>query len=156
MRAPSLDQPVTNTQPSRLDFRQKSILAIVCLSAGIAPFAARWIPDDVAKIACGLLLAAAYLAITLFARSHAGLHQFWELSFAFSILAVANVLNNSIPGYVGTSILHDHPAPGNPFASTVSGTVVIQLVGTFVAIVPIIVLTRVSGRDLSSSKAVVK
>ncbi len=150
MRAPSLDQPVTNTQPSRLDFRQKSILAIVCLSAGIAPFAARWIPDDVAKIACGLLLAAAYLAITLFARSHAGLHQFWELSFAFSILAVANVLNNSIPGYVGTAILHDPPISGNPLASTVSGTVTIQLLESLIGIGSVVVLTKLSGRDLGS------
>ena len=150
MRAPSLDQPVTNAQTSRLDFRQKSILAIVCLSAGIAPFAARWIPDDVAKIAGSLLLAAAYLAFTLFARTHTGLHQFWELSFAFSILAVANVLNNSIPGYVGTAILHDPPNSGNPLASTVSGTVTIQLLESLIGIGSVVVLTKLSGRDLGS------
>jgi uncharacterized protein len=150
MRTPSLDEPVTNAQPSRLDFRQKSILGIVCLSAGIAPFAARWIPDDMARIACGLLLAAAYLAFTLFARNHAGLRQFWELSFAFCILAVANVLNDSIPGYVGTAVLHDPPNAGNPLASTVSGTVIIQLLESLIGAGSVVVLTKLSGRDLGS------
>src|SRR6266567_2176370 len=150
MRAPRLDEPVTNAQPPTLDFRQRSILAGVCLSAGIAPFATRWIPDDVAKIACGLLLAAAYLAFTLFARNHARLRQFWELSFAFCILSVANVLNDSIPGYVGTAVLHDPPNAGNPLASTVSGTVIIQLLESLIGAGSVVVLTKLSGRDLGS------
>jgi uncharacterized protein len=150
MHAPSLDRPVSEAHRPRLDIRQKSVLAIVCLCAGIAALAAKWIADDVARVTYSLLVMALFLAITVYARATTSLRQFWELSFAFSAFAVVQVLNNSIPGYVGTSILHDHPAPGNPFASTVSGTVVIQLVGTFVAIVPIIVLTRVSGRDLGS------
>jgi len=141
---------VSEAHRPRLDIRQKSVLAIVCLCAGIAALAAKWIADDVARVTYSLLVMALFLAITVYARATTSLRQFWELSFAFSAFAVVQVLNNSIPGYVGTSILHDHPAPGNPFASTVSGTVVIQLVGTFVAIVPIIVLTRVSGRDLGS------
>jgi hypothetical protein len=150
MRTPSLDEPVTNAQPSRLDFRQKSILAIICLSAGIAPFAARWIPDDMARIACGLLLATAYLAFTLFARNNAALRQFWEPSFAFCILAVANVLNNSIPGYVGTAVLHAPPNAGNPLASTVSGTVILQLLESLIGAGSVVVLTKLSGRDLGS------
>ena len=120
------------------------------MSAGIAPFAARWIPDDLARIACGLLLAAAYLAFALFARNHTGLRQFWELSFAFCILAVTNVLTNSIPGYVGTAVLHDPPRAGNPLASTVSGTVIIQLLGSLLGVGSVVVLTKLSGRDLAS------
>jgi membrane protease YdiL (CAAX protease family) len=134
----------------RLDVRQQWTLALVCLGAGAAPLAGRWIPDAGARIAYGWLLTAAYLAVTLFARERASLQPFWELSLAFFVLALVQVLNNSLPGYVATAILHAPPPPGNPFASTVSGTVVVQLVTTLLAIVPVIVVTLVSGRDLGS------
>jgi len=141
---------MTDEQRPHLDIREKSILAILCLCAGVAPLASRWITGDVARITYGLLIAAAYLAFTLYARKASSLRQFWQLSFAFFILAFVQVLNNSILGFVGTYILHDPPNPGNPLASTVFGTVVVQLLGTFVAIVPVIVFTMVSGADLGS------
>jgi membrane protease YdiL (CAAX protease family) len=150
MSAPRLEEPEMNAPPSRLDFRHKAMLAVVCLGAGIAPFAARWIPDDVARVACGLLLVAAYLACTWFFRNHAALHQFWELAFAFSILAVVNVLNSALPGYVGTAVLHDPPTPGNPLASTVSGTLIIQLLESLIGVGSVVGLTKLSGRDLGS------
>ncbi len=141
---------VAAEEPVALDFSKKLIVGIVCLCAGVAPLAAKWIPDEVAKIAYGSLLVAAYLAFALFARRQSSLQQFWELALAFFVLALAIVLNNSIPGNVGTYILHDRPNAGDPLASTVSGTVVIQLVETCIAIVPVIVVTLVSGRDLGS------
>ncbi len=151
MTAPNtLDQPVTHAQPPHLDTRLTAVIAIACVCAGIAPLAARWIADDTARIACGVLIAAAFLAFTVFAKTHASLHQFWELAFAFFVLAVVQVLNNSIPGYVGTVILRDPPNGANPFASTISGTVVIQLVGTLIAVVPVVVLTYVSRGNLGS------
>ena len=143
-------QAIAAEQRLPLGFSKKSTLALVCLCAGIAPLAARWIPDDVVRISYGLLVSVAYLAFTLFARKRASLRQFWELSLAFFVLALFSVLNGSIPGYVATYILHAPPNAGNPMASTVSGTVVIQLLETFIAIVPVIVATLVSGRDLGS------
>jgi membrane protease YdiL (CAAX protease family) len=134
----------------QLAVSQQWTLALVCLCAGAAPLAGRWIPDAVARIAYGVLLTAAYLAVTLFARKRASLQQFWELSLAFFVLALVQVLNNSIPGFVATAILHAPPTTGNPLASTVYGTVVVQLVTTLVAIVPVVVFTLVSGRDLGS------
>jgi membrane protease YdiL (CAAX protease family) len=133
-----------------LDLLNATGLALVCGCAGVAPLAARWIPDDAARIACGVLVAAAFLAFSLVARARSSLRQFRDVSFAFFVLALVQVLNNAIPGYVGTSILHDPPGPGDPLASTVSGTVVVQLVETAIAIVPVIALTRLSGRDLGS------
>lgn len=137
-------------QPSPLNAREKWILAIVCLSAGIAAFATHWIPDDVTRVVLGVLLAAVYLACTLYIRRSSSLRKFWELSFAFFVLAVTLVLNNSIPGFVGTSILHSPPDAGNPLASTASGTVVVQLLGTFFAIALVIASTLVTGRGLES------
>ena len=143
-------QTLTEARRPGLDLRAQLTLAAGCLVAGVAPLAARSIADDVARIAYGLFIVAAFLAFTLFVRKVSSLRQFWELSFAFFVFALVQVLNNSIPGYVGTAILHDPPSAGNPLASTVSGTVVIQLLGTLIAIVPIIVLTRLSGRGLAS------
>ena len=142
---------LTAEQRLHLGIGETWILAIVCLCAGVVPLAARWISGDPAtRIAYGLLIAAVYLAFTLFARKTSSLRQFWELSFAFFILAMVQVLNNSIPGYVGTNILHDPPNTGNPLASTISGTVVIQFLETFIAIIPVVGFTLLSGRDLGS------
>ncbi len=143
-------QALAEEQRLQLDLGKQATLAVVCLCAGVAPLAARWIPDEVAKLSCASLLAAAYLAFALFARRSASIAQFWELAFAFFVLALVQLLNNSVPGFVATYALHDQANSGNPFASTVSGTVALQLLGTFIAIVPVVVLTRLSGRDLRS------
>jgi membrane protease YdiL (CAAX protease family) len=127
-----------------------ALLAILCVCAGTATLAARWIADDALKIGFGLFLAVAFLALTLLARRVSSLRRSGDLLFAFFVLAVVQVLNNSIPGFVGTDLLHDPPNAGNPLASTVSGTVVVQLVGAALAIAPVLVLTRVSGSDLGS------
>ena len=72
-----------------------------------------------------------------------------SLPFAFFVFAVVQVLNNSVP-YLAVSVLHQPPVPGNPLASTVSGTVLIQLLETVLAVVPIIVLIRAAGGDRKS------
>src|SRR6516165_5854151 len=99
MQISAVRPQVPEEQRSHLNTREKWILAVVCLFAGIAPFATHWIPDDVTKIACGLLLAAFYLGCTLYTRRSSSLRQFWELSFAFFVLAGILVVDNSIPGY---------------------------------------------------------
>ncbi len=143
-------QVVAAEQGVPLDLSKKIALAVVCVCAGVTPLAAKWIPDDVARVAFGLLLAAAYLAVALFIRRHSSLRQFSELSLAFFVLAFALALNNFLPGYVGTAVLHDPPNAGNPLASTVTGTVAIQLLETCIPIVLVIVVTLVSGGDLAS------
>jgi membrane protease YdiL (CAAX protease family) len=145
-----MTQEMTNEQRLDLNIGKQAILAILCLCSGVAPLAARWIPGDIARISYGLLLTAIFLALTLLARKVSTLQPFWELPFAFFIFAFVQVLNNSIPRYFGIYILHEAPVPGNPFASTVLGTVIIQLLETVIAIVPIIVLTKASGRNLDS------
>ena len=123
----------------------KLILAGECLAAGIIPFA-RWIPGDLVPIAYTALV----LAFALFARTRPTLRKYWELAFAFAIFGLVSVLDRFVNGYVGPFILHDPPNGGDPLASTVSGTVVIQLLDSLVAIVPIVVLTWISGRSLGS------
>jgi hypothetical protein len=105
MQTPGVGLSLTET-PTRFHLRagEQWILAIASVFAGIAPFAAHWIPNDVTRFVCGVLLAAVYLALTLYVRTSSALRQFWELSFAFFVLATVLVLNDSIPGYVGTYI----------------------------------------------------
>jgi hypothetical protein len=71
-----------------------------------------------------LLIAAILLAVALLPRRPSGRPR--SLPFAFFVFAVVQVLNNSVP-YLAVSALHQPPVPGNPLASTVSGTVLIQL-----------------------------
>jgi membrane protease YdiL (CAAX protease family) len=128
----------------------KALLAVVCVAAGIAPLGARSIPGHGAEIAYGFVVAAVYLAITALVRRSPSLRRFWELSFAFFIFAVVQVLNNSIPDAFRSYVLHEHTVAGNPESSTIFGTVAVQLVQTLIAIVPILVLIRIAGLDLGS------
>jgi membrane protease YdiL (CAAX protease family) len=130
--------------------RGRWTLAASCLAAGIACLAARWIPGGVAvRVALGVLVAAALLAIALLTRRTSAQAP-GSLAFAFFVFAIVQVLNNSVPHYVATSLLGQPPVTGNPLASTVSGTVLIQLLDTALAAVPILVLTKAAGDDLST------
>ncbi len=135
---------------TQLNTRQKSILAVLCIGAGILTLSTRYVSGDVTRIAYGLVVTAVFLVLALFARQRPSLRRFWELLFAFFVLSVFVVLDNTVPHYVGTYILHDTPVPGNPLASTIRGSVIIQLLETVITIVVVIVLTRASGKDLGS------
>jgi membrane protease YdiL (CAAX protease family) len=90
-----------------------------------------------------------YLVVTLIVRRVSSLQPFWELSFAFFILAFSRMLNSAV-GYFGTFVLNDPPDAGDPLASTIAGTVVVQLLGTLVAIAPVLLSTLVTRRGLES------
>lgn len=139
--------------PGQLPLRlaEQWLLAVLCLGAGVAPLAARWISADVGpRVAYGLLVAAAYLAFLLLARTTPRLHAHQGLALAFFVLALVQVLNNALPPFVGTTLLHAPPTAGNPMASTVGATVAIQLLETAIAIIPVVAFTLASGNDLRS------
>jgi membrane protease YdiL (CAAX protease family) len=145
MRAASLGVPATHEHPPYLSLGRRLIFAVVCLCLGIIPFA-RWIPGDLVRI----IYVAVLLAFALFARTQPALRKYWELAFAFAVFGLVALLDRFVNGYVGSSLLHDPPNAGDPLASTVAGTVVIQLLDALSAILPVVVLTRISGGDLSS------
>lgn len=143
--SPSAERPFT------LDASRRVLIALACLVAGTAPLAARAIGDEVLRIAYGALLTLAYFAFALYVRrQRSAVRNYSELAFAFSIFALVQVLNNWLPAFVSGTVLRDPPIPGNPFASTISGTVVNQLLDTLIAIVPVIGLTWLSRKDLGS------
>ena len=129
---------------------RQAAVALFCLAAAVAALAPRWTHGQGAKLVYGLFVAVALLAVTAVVRQSPGLRRFSELSFAFFVFSVVQVLNNTIPRYVATSVLHRPPVSGNPLASTVPATVAIQTLETLIAVVPIVVLMRVAGMDFSS------
>jgi uncharacterized protein len=150
MPAAALAPRFTAAPSARLDVRGRAGLALLCLCAAAAPLAARWIPDLAIRLSCGVLIAAGLLALGLASGKLTPLRQFRELSWALFVFALVQVLNNSIPRFVGTYVLGESPTDANPLASTISGSVVMQLVETAIAVVPILVLTRLGGLNLAS------
>lgn len=148
--ATTFDGEIPGAHGAGLGVVKKSALAVLCLAGGVAPLAARSLPGEGAEIAYGLAVTAALLAITLLVRRSASVYRFWELPFACFVLAVVQVLNNAVPPLVLAHVLHQRAVSGNPLASTISGTVVIQLLETALAIVPIVILIRAAGLDLGS------
>jgi uncharacterized protein len=138
-------------QRGRPTVGQRWMLAVSCLAAGIACLAGRWIPGGVVvRVAYGVLMAAILLGVALLPSSRWSTHRPRSLPFAFFIFAVVQVLNNSVPAYVASLVLDQPPVPGNPLASTVSGTVWIQLLETALAAIPIVVLTRAVRQNLDT------
>lgn len=136
-------------RPERLAVRGRWILAGFCLVSGIACLAARWLPAvSTLRLGYGVLIAGLLLTVALLARRESA-RALSSLAFAFFAFAVVQVLNNLIPSYVGTAILHRPPVTGDPLGSSGSATVWIQLIETALAAVPIIALAKWWGEDFS-------
>ncbi len=140
-------QSVSDQSLSHTSVRTTPMLALACFAAAVIPLAARWIPDETLRIACGIVVTLAYFVFTRMARSSAVLHNTADLSTAFCVFALVQLLNDTIPGWVAANLLHESPTAGDPLAATVGGTVLVQLVEAAIAIVPITVLAYVSRGD---------
>jgi membrane protease YdiL (CAAX protease family) len=141
---------LTGERHTPLGAGQKSILAILCIGAGILALSPRYVPGGLVQVAYGVLVCAIFLALALVARRRASLRRFWELPFAFFILSIFVVLDNTVPGYFGRYVLHSPPVAGDPLASTAGASVLVQLVELVIAVVVVLGLTRAFGGDLDS------
>ncbi len=108
------------------------------------------IPLWILQVAFLLGLSALFLAIAVLARSAQGLRKYWEIPFAFFIFTIAGVADALLLHGFIEYVLHESTSANNPLASTVLGTVLAQLVSTLSIVIPIILLTKASGSDLSS------
>lgn len=140
----------TGPSVTRVAGRSRWIVAIACVLAGAAALAARALSQPTLEIGYGLAVAVILLAVAVVLKRSADRQHYWELAFVLFVFAVVQVLNNSLPALVQSNVLHDLPVTGNPLASTASGTVVIQLLETLIAVVPIVVLVRMAGLSLGS------
>jgi membrane protease YdiL (CAAX protease family) len=125
----------------------RTLLALACVLAAAAPIAARWIPDASVRTTVGIAIVLAYIAFAVFARAEARLREVSQVALALVAFALVWLLNGSLPAFVAANLLHEQPTAENPFASTVTGTVVAQLLETVLTIVPVLIFARFIGRD---------
>lgn len=135
----------TNERSTSLSAGQRSLLAVSCIGAGALALSMRYVPGDITRVIWGLAVAAVFLALALAARQRPSLRQFWELPFAFFVLALFVALDNTLPQYVAASVLRAAPVPGNPLAATVGGTVIVQLVEVLITVALVVGLTKAAG-----------
>ncbi len=133
-----------------LSVSQKSLLVVLCLAAGALALSMRYVPGEVVRLVWGLIVAAIFLTLALSLRQRSSLRRFWELPFAFFALSLFVVLDNTVPTFVANSVLRNPPIPGNPLASTIGGSVIVQVVEVVIALVVVVGLTRASGESLES------
>lgn len=124
---------------------QKAALAVLCILAGILALSMRYVPGEGVRIVWGVVVAAVFLALALSLRQRPSLRQYANLAYAFFILALFVVLDNTIPTVVATSVLRQPPVPGNPLSSTVGGSVIVQLIEVAITLVVVVGLTKAAG-----------
>jgi membrane protease YdiL (CAAX protease family) len=130
-------------------------LVVFCLAAAMTYRASvSLVPPGIPEAAFVLVLAAFFLVLALVARRRPRLSSYWQIPFAFFVFAVAGLFGDGsispLQRLYVTAVLHETVTADNPLASSPLGSVLAQLVGTLLLTVPIIVLTKVSGNDLSS------
>src|SRR5919201_5324318 len=126
----------------------RTLLVLACVLAAAAPIAARWIPDASPRTAVGIAIVLAYAAFALVTRSEARLRNVSQVALALAAFALVWLLNDSLPALVAANVLHEQPTADNPFASTVTGTVIVQLLQTVLTIMPVLLFARLGGREI--------
>jgi membrane protease YdiL (CAAX protease family) len=129
-------------------------LVVFCLAAGFAyRLIVGLLPANVIQMGVLLVLSLFFLGITVLARKKQRLIKYWEIPFAFFVFTIAGIAGDQA-GFIQQTfvrtVLHEIPSVQNPLGSTVIGMVLAQLASTASLIIPILLLTTVSGHDLKS------
>ena len=137
-----------------LNLATRLAVVVFCLAAGLAYRVIVGIfPASIIQMGVLLLLSLFFLGITVLARRKQSLVKYWEIPFAFFIFTIAGIAGDQ-GGFIQQTfvrnVLHETPSPNNPLGSTVMGMVLAQIVSTASLVIPIIILTKVSGHALRS------
>jgi len=131
----------------------RALLVAFCLVA-VAAYRASvsLVPSGLLEDAFLFGRAALLLAIALLARKNLALRTYSDIPFAFFIFTVAGLAGDvnvsPLQRRFVENVLHQTPSSNNPLASTVLGTVLVQLFSTLCMVSLIVVLTRASGANL--------
>lgn len=144
---------IVTKEPTSLISR--SVLVVFCLAAGFAYRASvSLVPTGILEDAFLLGLAALLLIVAVLTRRSENLKKYWEIPFAFFVFTVAGFLGDisisPLQQWFIHDVLHETPSVNNPLASTVLGTVLVQVFGTLSLVLPIILLTKASGSSLNA------
>ncbi len=139
--------------PAAAGMLSRAILVVFCLGAALAyRVSVSVLPSGLVEGAFVLLLSAVLLALALAARRSASLTRYWEIPYAFFVFSLAGFFGDGgispLQHAFVNDVLREKTTSNNPLASSVTGMVLAQLVGTLLLVAPIVILTKVSGRDL--------
>ena len=128
-------------------------VVVFCLAAAsIYRASVSLIPSGLLEDGFVLVLSAVFLALAVLARRGRRFRKYWELPFAFFVFTIAGFLGDGMISpfqrLFVNDVLHQTTTTNNPLASTVLGTVLAQLFGTLMMVIPIILLTKASGGEL--------
>ncbi|GAP59754.1 hypothetical protein AHiyo1_31170 [Arthrobacter sp. Hiyo1] len=129
---------------------QKAIFAVACVVAGFLPVSVGYVPDEATRLVCGLAVTGALLAIALLARRNAAVHRYWEIPLAFFGMSLFILADRYVPGFLASQVLHSPPVAGNPLASTVPATVIIELDELMLTVVAVLLVVWISRSSLAS------
>jgi uncharacterized protein len=145
--------PQTRQESSSL-LSKVALAAFVLLAAFSYRASVSLIPSGVLEDGFLLGLAALFLVIALLVRRTEQLERYWQIPFAFFVFTIAgfaaDVNISPLQRAFVADVLHQAPTVNDPLASTVMGTVLVQLFSTICIVVSIVVLIKASGRDLGS------
>jgi membrane protease YdiL (CAAX protease family) len=146
----------SGVQPQResTSLASRFALVVFCLAAGFAyRFLVGLLAPSILQSGVLLGLAILFLILAVITRRQEHLSKYWQIPFAFFIFTIAGILGDQ-SGFIQQmfvrNVLHQSPSANNPFASTVMGTVLAQLVSTASLVIPILLLTKASGADMKS------
>lgn len=129
---------------------RKAALALACVVGAFLPPAAGFIPGVLIRFIYLFVLAVVMLAVALLARRNAMWHPYWEIPLVGFGMALFWLADNFVPGFLRSRILHIGTTSGNPTASTVFGTIIIQLDELVLTVIAVAVVLLISRTALSS------
>lgn len=141
----ALDATVGPLTPGR-----RVLFAVACIVAGFLPVSVGYVPGDAARLVYGLAVTTALLALSLLARRSTAMHAYWEIPLAFFGMSLFILADRYVPGLLATQVLHSPPVAGNPLASTVSGTMIIEFDELLLTVVAVLVVVWISRSSLAS------
>jgi uncharacterized protein len=129
-------------------------LVAFCLAAGFSyRLLIGLLPPNILQAIVLASLSALLLLFAMLAKRSRTLNRYWEIPFAFFTFTLAGVLGDQ-GGYIqkmlAQNVLHTLPTANNPLGSTIIGSVLAQLVSTACLVIPVILLTKLSGNNLNS------
>src|SRR5579859_228762 len=134
---------------SQLSTGHKAVFAVACVVGAFLPAAGGYVPGA-ARFIYLLVLAVVMLALALVARRSPAWHRFWEIPLVFFGMALFWLADNYVPDFLRANVLHVGTTSGNPIASTVFGTIIIQFNELLETVLAVLVVLWISRSSLSS------
>jgi len=134
---------------SQLSTGHKAVFAVACVVGAFLPAAGGYVPGA-ARFIYLLVLAVVMLALALVARRSPAWHRFWEIPLVFFGMALFWLADNYVPDFLRANVLHIGTTSGNPTASTVAGTIILQFNELILTLIAVAIVLWISRTSLSS------